>query len=129
MTINIDSNIRDVQKAFNQKVSQFRHEIKDQMQAAGLKFKEHIVKQQMSGRPGIKYHSGRMARSWRIKTTDNGDSFSTHIENYAPYTMYHQTGLPSRHIPKRLHVFEEFKIAGEAIFKKELENAAKKLEK
>lgn len=100
-------------------------------------FVSKIVREQMTGRPGLKRQTGTLARANRVVTRGWGKSFQVEAQfGYpnAPYVVVHQTGMhiyPKTkkrlawqdrkgnwfsashvYIPKRLHIPEEFKRSG-----------------
>jgi hypothetical protein len=100
-------------------------------------FEGHIITKMLSGRSrtSLGRISGYAARSWHLTpyATSFGDIFIVKLNTSAPYLRVHQTGskdwdgtfgphervkrqigAPKRHnIPKRLHVYEDFKDIGQ----------------
>lgn len=87
-------------------------------------FEADIIKNQMSGRPGLKRPTGNLAKSWRIKTTKEGVKLQ--VLDRAWYAAVHQkwkTTSKSDHIPKRLHIIERYVTTGNDIILRNVRKA------
>lgn len=109
----------------------------------GMRFFQGMIeKTQMSGRPGLKTQTANLKRSGAVTSQILGRDFVAKVKWSAKYAMAHQKGITitpktkshlvfkignawiktkSVTIPKRLHVFEEFKNRGERIVYRNIE--------
>jgi len=99
-------------------------------------FQGMIERTQMSGRPGLKTQTANLKRSAKLERRITGRDSVVKLGWYAKYAMAHQKGMvikpktkshlvfkigskwiktKSVTIPKRLHVFEQFKANGREI--------------
>ena len=99
-------------------------------------FQGMIERTQMSGRPGLKTQTANLKRSAKLEQRNQGRDLVVKLGWYAKYAMVHQKGMVikpktkshlvfktgskwiktmSVTIPKRLHVFEQFRANGREI--------------
>lgn len=104
-------------------------------------FESKIIKEQMTGRPGLKRQTGTLARSWSVRTVNKtNEDAAVRLSTSTKYARIHQYGgrikprkketlrfqFPDGHwvttksvyIPKRLYVYEDFRKNGLPIIKK-----------
>jgi hypothetical protein len=116
-------------------------------------FEAYEIKNEMSGRPGLKRKSGSLAGGWSLSQEGEGLDFKVKLNNSAStwYAIVHQTGKtivpkngPYLHfklddgsyrkvkevtIPKRLNIPENFETKGKEYIMAQLKKAASGLHK
>ena len=139
--LDFELNVDDIIKTIRAKKKLLLSDISSGMNRGMIDFKGHIIKTQMSGRPGLKVGKfpssqtpGYLRRSWFVKTIFMGDNeVETKLATTASYARIHQySGIikpktkkalswemggkrifaKQVKIPKRLHIYEEWKAVG-----------------
>lgn len=94
------------------------------------RFEGHVIRTQMSGRPGLNRQTGTLAGSWFINRTTETVTFGTRTKYARVHQgfrtaegQYRPSVLTSRNgnrfiMPKRLHVPEEFLTKGRGWIRK-----------
>jgi len=148
MAIKFKTNIKDFNKALENKNSRFGKASRRAI-VQGMRFFEgKIIAEQMTGRPGLKTQTGQLRNSWQVKTEEKGAvGFSVSLGTSVIYARIHQFGgvikpkikeflvfkiagkliMTKRvTIPKRLRILEDFEKSGKQIIRRELVDAARK---
>lgn len=92
------TNKEDVVGKLLRKDQQFRKEMVNAMNRAGQRFTSHQIESQMTGRPGLNTMTGRLKRSWGVKTRMIDNDLVSTIGTNVFYAKVHQFGTPSSEI-------------------------------
>lgn len=118
MSLSVSTSIQEVGGKLKLTLKTNKNDLKDAMDAAGWRFVDYIVENQMSGPPGVNSRSGRLANSWRVRTRGSKANLVTTITNYTPYVEYLQDGTKT--MRKRLKITERFETIGKRLFRSEI---------
>ncbi len=123
--------------ALMKKDKRARRQMKLAMVRAMRDFEGHIIKKQMTGRPGLRRRTGTLANSWNTRVKEELGDIVVNLSTSVKYARPHQTGEILRRtssgkkkydFPKRLFVPESFDRNFNVFFSKELAIAIKEYE-
>lgn len=140
---NIDEIIKSFKKKGKDIIPALQRGLKDGMED----FSGKIQKEQMTGRPGLKTQTGTLKRSWFTQGSGSGLDYAVKLVTRSKYAAIHQFGgiIKAKNkpylkfqiggkwfqkkqitIPKRLHIYEEFKESGAKIIVEAMQNRLKR---
>lgn len=139
--ITYSDNVEKIVKALDRKNKRAMSAAKIGMVQGMEFFRSRILRNQMTGRPGLNVVTGTLRRSWFIRSRAELDDFITTLATETFYAEVHEKGMTIRAknkpymtfqyqgswhsvkevtIPKRLNVIEDFKQAGIKIISRQV---------
>ena len=141
------TNARRIADKIEQNIPQLQTALIKGMRQGMLAYENKMVREQMTGRPGLKRQTGTLARSWHVRVRRIGNTDArARLATSTKYAKIHQYGgtirpnkkkylrfkFPDGHwitvrsvkIPKRLRVIEDFKKSGLPMMRKKMRERA-----
>lgn len=140
--MSITSNAKIIAQAIENRSPNIQKALVDGLRQGMTIVRDTIIREQMTGRPGLKVQTGTLRRSWHVRKRAGQakDGVTVRLSTSVKYARVHQEGTTIRAInakalqfqlpngqwvtkksvtiPKRLHVYEYFKDKGLNIIRK-----------